>query len=292
MRSLLLVSSTMILCASIIAQNPAPKPITVYPPTAAEPVTRKVTSVNDVIRLSKAGVSDAVIIAQIKKSPHTYDLTADQLIEMKASHVSDTVIQQLQLKSPPVVATAALDAPTLAPKERTGANSGTQRNEPVLPMEEGLCVSTSNGCNKLFGQIASFERTGSRFVNWITLDIKAAHDNVQVLGPHAQMVVDPQPTFYFIPAKPDAEAGIDAGELLLMRLEQKTHRRQYEVEARGTWRGSKGVTPTHQIQLVRSEEGHQLYRLTPAKALPKGEYALYLVRGDGKSPIFYEFSVE
>jgi hypothetical protein len=61
-------------------------------PTNSPP---KPMTVDDVIKLSKAGLSDDVIIAQIKKRPQPFDLSTDQLIQLKSAHVSDRVIQAI-----------------------------------------------------------------------------------------------------------------------------------------------------------------------------------------------------
>lgn len=45
-------------------------------------------TINDVIRLSKAGLSDDLIIEQIKKKGQRFDLSTDQLIQLKAASVS------------------------------------------------------------------------------------------------------------------------------------------------------------------------------------------------------------
>jgi len=45
-----------------------------------------------VIRLSKAGLSDDLIIEQIKKKGQRFDLSTDQLIQLKATSVSERVI--------------------------------------------------------------------------------------------------------------------------------------------------------------------------------------------------------
>src|SRR5262252_7613536 len=58
------------------------------------------------------------------------------------------------------------------------------------------------------------------------------------------------------------------------------------------FRASSGMTLTHQIQLLRSEVKTGVYRVAPAVALRKGEYALYLARGVGMAPYVYDFGVE
>jgi hypothetical protein len=160
-----------------------------------------------------------------------------------------------------------------------------------IPSESGMYVQTAGGFNKILGQIVAFTRSGSLLASKLTAGIKARKQNVQLLGPHAQTVVDGKPVFYFIPPRQEADAGVNAGDLVLMRLEEKEERRQFEVGAQGAWRASSGISITHQIQLFRSEAKPGIYKITPAVALGKGEYALYLVRGEGMAAYVYDFSV-
>ncbi|HEY7353074.1 MAG TPA: hypothetical protein VH596_09955 [Terriglobales bacterium] len=99
----------------------------------------------------------------------------------------------------------------------------------ALPSEPGMYVSTGNGFMKIIGQIAEFTRTGSRLVSHATIGIKSAKTNIQLPGPHAQTIVSPEPMFYFVPPKQEAAAGVNAGDLILIRLEEKSQRRQFEI---------------------------------------------------------------
>jgi PDZ domain len=155
-----------------------------------------------------------------------------------------------------------------------------------------MYVEVSGGLTKVIGQIAEFKRSGSLFVNDITGGIKTRKENIQLLGPHAQNVISAQPVFYFMPAKQEAEVGVNAGDLILIRLEEKAKRRQFEIAARGAWRSSSGISLTHQIQLLREEVNPGVYRIMPATELGQGEYALYLARGEGMAAFVYDFGVQ
>ncbi len=50
-------------------------------------------TVEDVVRLAQAGMSDDVILAQIRAKHQSFDLTADQLIQLKSAKVSERVIR-------------------------------------------------------------------------------------------------------------------------------------------------------------------------------------------------------
>jgi hypothetical protein len=167
----------------------------------------------------------------------------------------------------------------------------SQAGNGSIPSDPGMYVQMAGGYNKILGQIVSFTRTGSLLVSGVTFGIKTRKENVQLLGPHALTVVGGTPVFYFIPPKQAADAGVNAGDFVLIRLEEKAKRRQFEIGAQGAWRASSGISITHQIQLSRSEERPGVYTITPASELGKGEYALYLARGEGMQAYVYDFSV-
>ena len=84
------------LCLSVIGCTRSNAQITVdFSSPQPSPQTKKGLIVDDVIRMSKAGVSDNIIIQQINKQAQHFDLSADQLIQLKTAHVSDRVINAM-----------------------------------------------------------------------------------------------------------------------------------------------------------------------------------------------------
>ena len=87
---------SIILCLVLVGISTATDPQsgdTTSSPAAKS--QRNGITVEDVIKLSKAGLGDDLIIAQIKKRPHPFDLWTNQLIQLKSAHVSDRVIQAM-----------------------------------------------------------------------------------------------------------------------------------------------------------------------------------------------------
>lgn len=175
---------------------------------------------------------------------------------------------------------------------KTVAVAQAQTSQPELPTEPGMYVEAPDGLTKVIGEIAEFKRTGSLFVHGLTGGIKTKKENIQLLGAHAQTVVSPQPVFYFVPTTQEVDTGENAENLILMRLEEKPSRRQFEIGAEGLWRKSAGLTVTHQVQLFRSEVAPGVFKVMPAEELKKGEYALYLWRNEGTPAYLYDFSVQ
>jgi PEGA domain/PDZ domain len=193
------------------------------------------------------------------------------------------VCVSLMFSTPALLAPAAMaQAPQPAISD---AGSGS------IPSEPGMYVQARGGFDKILGQIVAFTRSGSLLVSGLTAGIKTRKQNVQLLGPRAQTVINGKPVFYFIPPRQEADAGVNAGDLVLVRLEEKAERRQFEIGAQGLARASSGISITHQIQLFRSEAKPGVYTITPALELGNGEYALYLARGEGMQAYVYDFSV-
>ena len=59
---------------------------------ALVPATAGAVSVNDIVALSKAGVSEQVIVALIEQDQTNFRLDADQLLALKSEGVSDAVL--------------------------------------------------------------------------------------------------------------------------------------------------------------------------------------------------------
>jgi hypothetical protein len=155
-----------------------------------------------------------------------------------------------------------------------------------------MYVLTNGEFTKVLGQVLDFRRTGSLLASDVTMHIKSSKENVQLLGAHAQTVTSSGPEFYFVPAKQEADAGLNAGDFILVHLEEKKERRQVEIGAEGVGRASKGIALSHQVQLVRSEVKPGIYKIIPANGLTRGEYGFYFSRGDGMAPYIYDFSVQ
>jgi hypothetical protein len=87
-------------------------------------------TVEDVVRLAKAGVSDEIIVAQIQGKRQSFDLTVDQLIELKSASVSERVIRAMMEDTAPQTASAPTDA---RPSAKPAAASSEAQPAPPVP---------------------------------------------------------------------------------------------------------------------------------------------------------------
>src|SRR5262245_6579829 len=77
-------------------------------------------SVDDVVKLHKAGISEAIIIARIKQANQPAQLSTDDLVKLGQAKVPDGVIQALMTPGPGPAGVAV--APTAAPPPAPAAN--------------------------------------------------------------------------------------------------------------------------------------------------------------------------
>ena len=70
---------------------------------------------DDVVKMAKAGLSDAVIIQSIDAADNAFDTSADGLIKLKQGGASDAVIQRIVTKKGVAPAAAAAAVPAAPP---------------------------------------------------------------------------------------------------------------------------------------------------------------------------------
>ena len=87
------------------------------------PATARAVTPQEIVKLTKAGVSDDVIIALIDHDRTVFDLTSDQLIALKRDGVSEAVVLAM-LRSAPLEPTTPTGAPAVPTAAEAGAPVG------------------------------------------------------------------------------------------------------------------------------------------------------------------------
>lgn len=110
--------------------------------------------VQDVVKLAQAGISDDVILAQIKTAGASYNLTADQIIQLKNQGVSQPVIKSLLTGGgAPIQASAS--AP-IAPPAAVAVPATTPAPAVEVPASTALATS-----------LGSYQAQLAPYGNWI-----------------------------------------------------------------------------------------------------------------------------
>jgi hypothetical protein len=98
---------------------------------AGQAKNRSPMTVEDVVALAKAGVSEEVILAQIRAKHASFDLTADQLIQLKSASVSERVIRAMMESPAPQNAPTKTAASAPVPGSRATPASKKPKAQPA-----------------------------------------------------------------------------------------------------------------------------------------------------------------
>jgi len=190
----------------------------------------------DVIRLCQAGMSQEVVVAAAKQQPAT-NLTADQMIAVKAACKSDQVL--LALMQPPAVHAAAPTTPT--PMSNIFLVTNGQK---IALKAEALQRS---GWKKGLGGLGALATASPKMLG-------------EIRGEQAEVRTSSRRPEFLLPG--------DA--FLLVRLDEKQGHRESVVGAGGLL-GSRGGFEKKKLQDFNFSAG----RVTFSQALERGEYAFY-----------------
>jgi hypothetical protein len=260
------------------------------PPSSAQPGPSSAPlSVEDVVKLSKEGMSEDVIIAKVRKNGKPFDLSSDELVELKKSGVADNVIKFLLDPTQPYVPPAPPAAPAAAPSPpKVSAPARKYPEDPYasrVPPAPGLYRFSRNEPVQIDIKLLLGEKQGAGLGKVL---LKKGKIIGYLVGLTSKIrIPETAPVFYI--RLPEGK-GIE--EVLLVALERKNDRRELDM-------GPSGPKPELKSETMRQfdslEVGAGLFRLTPGN-LGKGEYMFFLI-GTAEPPKGnygkgYDFGVE
>jgi hypothetical protein len=246
-------------------------------------------SVEEIVKLSKDGFSEDVIIAKIKKYGKPFDLNADEMGELRRLGVSENVIKTLIDPSQPYVPPPKPEPPAAAPAPKPAAPTKKYPSDafaPRVPPEPGLYRFDRETPVPIDLKLFMGSKQGPGLGKVL---MKKGRVMGYLAGSSARTrVKDVAAPFYL--RMPDGK-GVE--EVVLVSLDQKKDRRELDM-------GPAAPKPELKPETIRQfdslEVGAGLFRLTPAKPLDKGEYAFFLI-GTAEPPKGnygkgYDFGVE
>lgn len=221
----------------------------------------------DIIDMTALGLSDDVIVAKIRSVSGAdglaFDTSVDGLKALKAANVSDTVIKVMMNPAPApaavmVAATAITNDPNLPPPE-VGVY---WKDGPTFVLIQGMNLS----------KVKAGGRAGAFFTN----GMRSEHWDATVEGPTSKNhVKERRPVFYFY--VPDGDTSAD---YFLIKLEQKSDHREFQVGSFGGITGGKaGVKSDKEVPFHAEHVGIRIYKVTLDADLKPGEYGFFLGTG-------------
>jgi hypothetical protein len=252
---------------------------------------------DEVISLSKAGLSNSVIIDKIRGSKTNFDLTTDGLIRLKRAGISDDIVS------------AMLSAKTGAPLSR--GNSVSQSNNPASgdpndPMSQhdvGIYLYTeTNGVKKMTemeSNVVTQSRAGGMFGTAMTYGILKTKVKAKVPGITANLQIsEAKPTFYFYLNEKDRTMSTvkyfpsSVNQFQLIQFHVKDKGREVTVGKVNAFGGKYGISDEYLVEFSFEKIQDGVYKVTPKAALINGEYGFYLLgTGEGTGATFFDFGV-
>lgn len=258
----------------------------------AMPVAAETIDNSTIIMLTKAGLSEGLIIDKINSLPCGYDVAIDKLIFLKQSGVSDFVTSAMVRR-----------CATLADERGIAGDSSSP--DPLVKHAPGIYLmanwTTPNKLQVLRPSKSSgMKSTGNGSVIFPFMYKMVVSGNVSRI-----QVPNAMPAFYFYFNVSDAKvsdfglenslAAQSPDEFSLVRLKQKGDSREIVIGKASFYEGMqisarKGVDPKNTIAFSTDSIGSGIFKVTPSNSLPAGEYA-FLFTGSNTSARVYEFSI-
>lgn len=231
-------------------------------------VKRRLTN-QDIIALVSSGISEEVILTKIRTTSSagngatSFDTSVEGLKQLKAASVPDSIIKAMIDPTPAAPTVVAVSTPTTL-----GPN--------LPPPEVGVYWKDGGNFVLIQGQTISQSKVGGRAANVLTYGIKGVHWDAFVNGnTSSNRVRELRPTFYLY--VPD---GSSAADYVLLKLNRKGDRREFEIGSFGAWLGGRsGVNRDKEVPFKSDHVGIRIYRVSLNSDLKPGEYAFFMGTG-------------
>lgn len=258
---------------------------------------------DSVIKLTKAGLSDDLIVSTVNSQAGAYDTSTDGLIALKTAGVSDKVVAA-------VVAKAAAPAPSAVAPVPPPAPAADDPDDPASPHDPGvyLMTTTPDGKRKMVymdrANVAG-AKTSNMMGAAFSYGIAKAKVKIDIPGARANTrTTDTNPVFYmyFPPALSLGGLGgtdviTSPSQFSLLTLEDKKDHRETLVGKIGMNGANTGVDEKKTLAFTTQRMRPQAYKVTLSESLKGGEYTFFAmthVSGtqNGDTYIVYDFGVD
>lgn len=237
-------------------------------------------SLDQVGSLNSAGIGDEALIAKIKASGTHYDLTPDQMIQMKRGGISGPVMAAL-MATDTATPRLSIDSP-----------------DPMSPHPSGVyLINAPDGASlqRIDPTVSDQAKTGGIWGYALTGGIASASVKASIQNEHARARSSSgAPVFYMFfdesnPTLPGSsvwqgnQATVSSpGEFSLVRFVEKAGHREARVGSMNIGGAKAGVMDKDRIAFDYKLVRPGVYRVTINQTLPQGEYGfIYALSGNG-----------
>lgn len=233
------------------------------------------TLTNDtVLSMTQAGLGDEVIVAKIKGSPNSFDLSTASVIAMKQRGVSSPVLAAM-IGGPTAGAPGSLSADS--PDPTVPHYAGVYLLKSWLPEPKMVRIDPTTSTQTKTGGMLGYAFTGGL----ASLSVKAVIPNETA---RITSTV-PTPTFFLFVDTTTPNflsgsigTGVTPAEFSLVPLAMKKGRREARVGSMNIGGAKAGVMDKDRIPFSYDQVGQGVYKIILGRPLAPGEYAfLYSV---------------
>lgn len=259
-------------------------------PLAAAPLTSA-----EIVQLTKMGLGDDAIIAKIKADSATFDLSTDQMLELKSKGVSSAVI----------AAMVTTGIPDTAPE------MSVDSPDPNVPHPAGVYLLQTGKNDQRMLRIdatsSSQMKTGGIFGYALTGGIASMSMKVSISGSSARAKTRTvRPTFYFFFDQSQQGGarsfltstylGGSPAEFNLIKLKSTKKMREAKVGKVNIGGAKMGVMDEDRIEFDYDMVRSGVYKVTPRQLMTVGEYGFLYSLGGGQAGAagarIFDFAVE
>lgn len=246
----------------------------------AQPAVAENLTIEEVMQLHALGIGDEAIIAKIESEETIFDLSTEQMIDLRQKGLSSAVIAALLKTKENEKPIVSLDSP-----------------DPMVAHPAGLYLLRGTGdsakMERMQFTVTNQAKTGGIFGYALTGGIASASVKVAIQNETAPLTTGQTPKFYFF--FDDVSKGEDSNtwasgantfvnspsEFTLIELDQKKGRREARVGSMNIAGAKSGVMDKDRISFSSREVRVGVYEVTPDAPLPPGEYGFIFSLGAG-----------
>ena len=289
------VPVVVLLCWTMAAQSQSP--------SSAQELT-----VDQVVSMTQAGVSDTVIVALLHKNNRPFDLTPERIIELKKNHVSEAVIQTMldPRYVPPQQAMTVTLSPSVNPSGATipvGATVTGDPNDPLSPHDSGIYLFSQAKMVELDRAAYQEHSVTAGITTLITFGLAPTKLKAEIPGKQAEVqTADAGPVFYFY--FDDKPAGLGKSQIIrlsnpsqfvLLKLHVGKQNREIIVGSVAIYGSSVGTDLKSRVPFKSQRIRSGLYKITLDRPLIPGEYcfvASAVNAGTAMPTDIYDFGIK
>lgn len=259
---------------------------------------------DEVISLTKAGLSGSIIVGKIKTTKTNFDLSTDALIKLKQAGVGDDVVAAM------LEAKSGKSSGGTTTSGAAEVNASGDPNDPMSKHGYGIYLfEEKDGVKKmtrLNPNVSAQNRTGGAFTASMTpFGLGKIKTKTNLPGRNANLQINStDPVFYFYLDTSSGGMNTSSGipstpnEFTLVRFNQRSDNREVTIAKSNSWGGKGGLSDEYVVGLKAEDLGNGTFKVTATAPLKKGEYGFMLLNSGnansaaGVGSKFFDFGVQ